>query len=74
MSGAILSLVVVVSLLLGVTFAVRTAEGGRRHLITETFFAFVAFYFLLLGLGMTFGRVNDSGMLLGNLFASLALT
>lgn len=40
----------------------------------ETIFAVVAFYFLLLALRFMFGPINDSSVLLGDLFASLALT
>ncbi len=40
----------------------------------EMIFAFVAFYVLLLGLRIMVGPVNDSSVLLGDFFASLALT
>jgi divalent metal cation (Fe/Co/Zn/Cd) transporter len=54
-------------------YALRPAEGLGRHL-KEAVLAFVAFYFLLLGLRFMAGSISDSLVLLGDLFASLALT
>ncbi|MGD0990386.1 MAG: hypothetical protein ABR874_21470 [Candidatus Sulfotelmatobacter sp.] len=55
-------------------YAVRPAQGVGRH-VKETFLAFIAFYFLILGLRMMAPRTGpDEVVLLGDLFASLGLT
>jgi hypothetical protein len=63
----------VILLLLGVAFAVGPIKGGRPPAV-EAVFAFVALYFVLLGLRSMFGGVHDPEVLLGDLFASLGLT
>jgi hypothetical protein len=66
-------LTLVALLVFGLAYAFRPAEGVGRHL-KETVLAFVAFYFLLLGLRMMVGPIGPDGPLLGDFFASLALT
>lgn len=61
-------------LVFGLAYAIRPAEGVGRPL-KETLEAFIAFYFLLLGLRFMVGPNGDDGAIfLGDLFASLALT
>jgi accessory gene regulator protein AgrB len=60
-------------LVFGLAYALRPAEAVGRH-VKETILAFVAFYFLLLGLRFMVGPITDTAVLLGDLFASLALT
>ena len=69
----VLWLTLVALLVFGLAYALRPAEGEGRHL-KEILLAFVAFYFLLLGLRMIAGFIHDPEILLGDFFASLALT
>jgi hypothetical protein len=62
----------VILLLLGVGFAVGPVKGGRPPLV-EAFFAFLAFFFLILGLRLMVGEPSPLAVV-GDLFASLALT
>jgi predicted Na+-dependent transporter len=61
----------VVFLLIGLTFAFGPS---RAPVLLDALRAFVAFFFLLLGLRMTFSSIRDPEPLLGAFFASLALT
>jgi hypothetical protein len=44
--------------------------SAKLHAMREAIFAFVSFYFLLFGLLVIVGSVNDPEILLGDLFAS----
>jgi hypothetical protein len=61
MIAAAVVVVDLVHLVLGLAFA----QGARPHPITEAVFAFIALYFLLLGLRMIAGFINDPEILLG---------
>jgi hypothetical protein len=63
---------VVILLILGVAFAIGPVKGGRPPRL-EAFFAFLAFFFLILGLRLMIGEPNPLAVL-GDIFASLALT
>jgi hypothetical protein len=67
-----LVLALVASLVFGLAYALRPVEDFGRHL-REAILAFIAFYFLLLGLRFMIGSMNDDLVLFGDLFASLAL-
>ena len=70
--AAFLDFGALVLLVIGIVLALRPVEAIPH---TETAFAFISFYFLLLGLHFMFGGpAADDGILLGDLFASLALT
>jgi hypothetical protein len=59
---------------LGVAFALGWAKSAIPHLATEAAFAFVAFFFLILGISMVAGSVNNPDILLDDLLPFLALT
>ncbi len=71
MGEAILFGSVIVILGLGISFALI---GALRRAKAEVFFAFASFFFLLLGLRLMIGSVNDDAPLVGDFIASLALT
>jgi hypothetical protein len=71
MLSAILGLAALVLLFLGLAFVTRQ---GEMHKFLDAIFAFIAFFFLLLGLCVMTGRSNDSSILMGDPFASLGLT
>jgi hypothetical protein len=76
MFAAILGIGALILLSFGVILALHPANGAHPRVTTdEAVFAFIAFYFLLLGLRFMVGSVgNGGGIFLGDLFASLALT
>jgi hypothetical protein len=59
------------TMLLGINFAIGPTKEDRP--MVEAIFTFIAFFFLLLGLKVMFFSFGDLG-LIGDLFASLALT
>jgi hypothetical protein len=60
-------------LALGISYGLGPARSSKS--LTEAIFVFVAFFFLLLGLSIMFaGGSSNANVLLGDLFASLALT
>jgi hypothetical protein len=72
---AFASLGAIALLLSGLAFELDPNKGAKSYALKEALFVFIAFYFVLLGLRMMVGILSgDSSILLGDLFASLALT
>jgi hypothetical protein len=70
---AIGTIVVFLVLVLAFAFGVAFAPARARYPRLEAFFAFLAFFFLILGLRLMVGEPNPLAVV-GDLFASLSLT